>query len=318
MLMPERMKGRHMAGVQRYLETGIRKVRWEALEVVGLHRDGREIPLEISYGVFQKEEKYFFTGIARDVTERKQAEKEKQYKDMLERFNQELESLVAERTMSLIALKLADRVRTPATVIELRGKKMLGRGDIPKVLKPGITAIIEEAEKLESIVKDFQALLKSDRPQFNYEDINEIVRGVVSIVEREAAGKRIELNVRTPDAPLKVNAQKDLLTMAVFNLLRNAIESTSEGGRITVVTAEEGDNVLLSVSDTGHGIPGDILEKIFDPLFSAKIYRFGMGLPLVKQIVSEHLGEITVESEMSRGTTFRLLFPARWMTKASG
>lgn len=63
---------------------------------------------------------------------------------------------------------------------------------------------------------------------------------------------------------------------------------------------------------SGHGIPEDVIDKIFEPFFSTKKYGFGMGLPLVKQIVSEHLGEIKVESELGKGTTFRLLFPFRW------
>ena len=75
------------------------------------------------------------------------------------------------------------------------------------------------------------------------------------------------------------------------------------------------DYVLVEVTDTGTGIPPEIIDKIFDPLFSTKIYRFGMGLPMIKQILSEHLGRVEVESRWGAGTTFRLLIPVRWTEK---
>jgi two-component system sensor kinase FixL len=315
-LMPERFREAHLAGMRQYLSTGERDIKWEALELPGLHKSGREIPLEISYGVFIKEGKRFFTGIVRDITERKLAEKEKEYKDMLERFNQDLETLVAERTMSLMALRLADRVRTPASIIGLLGKKILGRGDASGRTRESAGTIVAEAEKLDVIVKEFQALLKKKKSVFSYEDINDIIRGVLTIIEREAASKHVEMRIRLAPGPLKINAQKDLLRMAVFNILRNAVESSGEGCCITVETSGDNDRVYLSVLDTGHGIPGDVLEKIFDPFYSAEFYRFGMGLPLIKQIISEHLGEIKVESETGRGTTVKIAFPIRWKEEA--
>ncbi|HLE18320.1 MAG TPA: PAS domain S-box protein, partial [Syntrophales bacterium] len=147
-LMPERLRSGHLAGMKRFLETGRMAFRWEALELPGLHSDGREIPLEISYGVFIRDGERFFTGIVRDIAERKQAEKEKEYEVMLERFNQELETIVAERTMNLMALKLADSVRNPAAVIGWTGRKILEKWDISEKSRDNLTAIIEEAEKL--------------------------------------------------------------------------------------------------------------------------------------------------------------------------
>ncbi len=316
MLMPERLRNSHLTAMKRHIRTGKRNIKWEAVELPGLHKAGNELPLEISYGEFIKGERYFFTGIVRDISDRKQAEKEKEYKDMLERFNQELETLVAERTMSLMSLKLADRVRTPAAVIGWTGKRILERGDGLEKIKENVSKIIEEAEKLEITVKDFQSLLKIKEPVFSYGDVNEIVRDILPIIEREASRKEVRPVANLSEKPLRINAQKDLLRMAVFNILRNAVEATPEGGRITIETSAKGDNVILSISDTGSGIPKGMLEKIFDPLYSATIYKFGMGLPLVKQIISEHLGVISVESEEGKGTTFRIVFPVRWTEKS--
>ena len=315
-LMPERMRDRHHEGLKRYRETGEKSIRWELLELPGLHKDGWEVPLEISYGEFIQNGSHFFTGILRDISERKHAEKEKEYSDMLEKFNTDLETLVAERTMSLIALKLSDKVRNPALVIGWTGKRILAKEEVPGKIREGLLSIIGEAEKLEATVQDFHSLLKGGKSAFSYENINKIVNSVIPVIEQEAGRKGVRVVVDLSDQIIKLNAQKDLLRMAIFNMLRNAVEATSEGGAITVRTYVDNDSVILTVSDSGHGIPKDVLDKIFDPLYDAQIYRFGMGLPLIKQIVSEHLGEIFVESETGRGTTFKVVLPARWTGKS--
>jgi PAS domain S-box-containing protein len=316
LLMPERLRERHLSGIKQYVETGKPRINWKAAELTGLHKNGQEVPLEISYGSFSQSETRFFTGIIRDITERKQAEKEKKYQDMLEQFNLEIESVVAERTMSILVLQFADRVRTPAAIIGWAGKKLYDKENLTQEAREKIAEIVEESEKLEISVKEFEALLKSKKPEFSYEDINAIVRNVMHVIEKEAADKQVKLVVSFSEQPLKINAHKELLKMALFNILRNAIESTPENGKVTVTTSGDFNSVVLSVSDTGPGIPPEVIDKIFDPSYSEKIYRFGMGLPLIKQIVSEHLGQILVDSEVGKGTSFKVVLPARWMEKA--
>ncbi|MBZ0154592.1 MAG: ATP-binding protein [Alphaproteobacteria bacterium] len=108
-----------------------------------------------------------------------------------------------------------------------------------------------------------------------------------------------------------INTQRNLLRTAVFHLIRNVLEAPLPGGTVSVSTRREGDTVTLAISDTGPGIPGEDRERVFHPFFSTKQYRFGMDLPLVRQIVTEHLGESSVESREGMGTTFSLLFPVR-------
>ncbi len=233
----------------------------------------------------------------------------------LSELNQELETMVAERTMSLMALTVADRVRNPAAVIGWTCRKILEKGDVPDKIGESIRDVINESGKLESIVRDFETLLKSKQSMFRYEDINEIVRGVSDIVEKESREKGIGLNVNLANVPLKINAQRNLLRAAIFHIFKNAVEATPAGGRITVETSGDEDKVSLKVSDTGSGIPEENIDKIFDPFYSTKRFRFGIGLPLVKQIVSEHFGEIKVKSALGRGTTFEITFPVRWMER---
>lgn len=238
---------------------------------------------------------------------------ENDYKHILEEYNQGIETLVSERTMSLMALTIADKVRNPVTVIGLTFKKILEEEGVQDNLRERLKAVVNEVEKLETIVNDFQAVLKSRQSMFSYEDINGLLMGLVPIVEKEASYKGAALVINLSEQPLRMNIQKNLLRIAVLHVLRNAIEATANGGTITVASSGNQDKITLSVSDTGHGITKEDIIKIFDPFYSTKNHRFGMGLPLVKQIVSEHMGEISVESELGKGTTFSMTFPARWL-----
>ena len=241
---------------------------------------------------------------------------EKDYKNLLEEFNRELETMVSERTMSLMALTVADRVRNPATTIGQMCRRILEKETLSSSVRSGIENIFEETEKLEKIVSEFQNVFKSRQSHFTYEDINVIVKGCISVTQKEADGKHVLLVSSLCEQPLKINAQRNLLGIAISQLIRNAIEATAEGGRVEVTTKGDIEQVTLTVTDTGHGIPAEHIDKIFNPFFSTRERRFGMGLALVKQIISEHLGEITVQSSAEKGTTFRIVFPVRWLEKS--
>lgn len=238
---------------------------------------------------------------------------EKDYKRLLEEFNQEIETLVAERTMSLMALTVADKIRNPAAIIGLTCKRILEREEVSERLEPKLQGIMEEAEKLDNIVNDFQSLLESRKSMFSHEDINDIVASVISINESKADDKGVELVFSPAENPVRLNIQKNLFQIAISHLIRNAIEATPDGGSIKVLIYEGGSHVMLTISDTGYGISREVVERIFDPMFSTKKRRFGMGLPLVKRIVSEHMGEIDIESTPGEGSVFRIKLPLRWI-----
>jgi signal transduction histidine kinase len=237
------------------------------------------------------------------------------YREILEELNAEVETLITERTMGLMALTVADRVRNPATTIAWTCKRILEKEDAPERMKEDLNIILSEAVRLEAIVKDFQELFKTRGASFKHGEIKGVVEDVISVAEKEALYKGIDLTVHISEKPLRMNMESNILRMALIHLVRNAIEATPTGGSVIIKTYEDNEKVVVEVSDTGQGIPKDEIDKIFEPFFSTKKHRFGMGLSLVKQIVSEHLGEIEVESEMGKGTTFRLIFPVRWMER---
>jgi len=298
--------------------------RWKPVrgELINYRKDGSEFWAEYNI-VPVADEKGSFThwiSIQRDITGRKWAEEERERMireieavnaDLTE-LNQQLETIGTERTMSLMALTVADKVRNPATVIGSISRRILEKETVSDKLRENLQFIISQAEKLDDIVRNFQTVLKSRRSMFGYDDINSIVESVVSVIRKEAALKGVSITINISEKPLHINMQKQLLRMALFHILRNAVEATPEGGKITVETFEDEDNAVLTVTDTGYGIPREDIDNIFNPYFSTKRHGFGMGLPLVKQIISEHLGEMEVKSETGKGSCFRMIFPVRW------
>ena len=95
-------------------------------------------------------------------------------------------------------------------------------------------------------------------------------------------------------------------SLAAFGELRRFLKP------LAVRVARQNGHAHLEVSDSGPGIPAGLEQRIFDPFFSTRLHRYGMGLPLLKQIVAEHMGDIQVESEAGKGTRFALFFPVRW------
>ena len=242
---------------------------------------------------------------------------EADYKHILEELNAEVETLISERTMGLMTLTVADRIRNPATAIAWACKRMLEKEEAPERLREGLNIIREEAEKLEAVVKEFQESFRKRETSFKYEDIKGVVEDVVSVAEKEASLKGVEIIVNSPEGPLRVNMERNLLRMALLHLVRNAIEATTGGGRIDIKTFGDEEKAVFEITDTGPGIPKEEIDRIFEPFYSTKKHRFGMGLSLVKQIITEHMGEIKVESEAGKGATFKLIFPIRWTEKIS-
>ncbi|RJR19141.1 MAG: PAS domain S-box protein [Nitrospiraceae bacterium] len=304
------------------IRLALEQVKPVRVEIINYRKDGSEFWVECNIVPFADRKGSFihWVSVQRDITKRKQAEEERErlMKEIeavnadLTELNRQLETIGAERTMSLMALTLADRVRNPATMIGARCRRLLDREDVPVSMQQGIKYIMEGAEKLDDIVKDFETLLKKRQSRFKNDDLNRIVERVVSIIEKDAVVKGVKLSLNLSVEPLRINMQKDLLRVALFHLMKNAVEATPGGGTISVETFRRGDNIGFSVSDTGSGIPPGEIENVFRPFFSTKERGFGMGLPLVKQIISEHLGDVNVSSMSGQGTTFQMLFPARW------
>jgi signal transduction histidine kinase len=125
-------------------------------------------------------------------------------------------------------------------------------------------------------------------------------------------GDRHGVAVETQYAPgpLVIEGDRFALGRVYRNLITNAIQATEAGGRVTITTSRVGDQVEITVADTGSGIPAERLSAIFDDFVTTKRRGLGLGLAISKRIVEQLNGTIDVQSEVGRGTAFTLRFPA--------
>jgi signal transduction histidine kinase len=144
-------------------------------------------------------------------------------------------------------------------------------------------------------------------------DLNAVVDEAVDRVRPNAPNHTLTLDLQ-PDLP-QMQADRDRLTQVASNLLNNAVKYSPTGGRITLTTRANADQLLFDVRDEGLGIPPDALETIFerysrvDSQATKDIQGTGLGLPIVRQIVQLHGGKVWAESELGRGSVFHVVLP---------
>ncbi|MBV5341714.1 MAG: HAMP domain-containing protein [Deltaproteobacteria bacterium] len=177
--------------------------------------------------------------------------------------------------------------------------------DIP----PLIAESLEGAERVKRIVLDLKDFARTDEDSLKETDLNQCVQSTANIVRNEIRYVA-DLDLQLGDIPLIVcNPQQ--INQVIANLLVNAAHAIDGHGRITVTTSADAERVLLTVADTGCGIPLDIRTRIFDPFFTTKDVGkgTGLGLSISYDIIRKHGGEITLESESGSGTTFMISLP---------
>jgi len=141
-------------------------------------------------------------------------------------------------------------------------------------------------------------------------DVNGSVSEIVESMRAEGERANVTVSGRYGEGPLTIDGDRFALGRVYRNLITNAIQATAAGGEVTVATGRVGNLVEVKVSDTGTGIPADRLSAIFDDFVTTKRRGLGLGLATSKRIVEQLDGSITVESELGRGTSFTLRFPA--------
>lgn len=215
---------------------------------------------------------------------------------------------------------VSHELKTPLTAVRLAVYVLLEEAVGP--LTPKQTELLidarDNAERLLALIEQLLALARlqraDDRAAFRPEDPVELLRHAADAVRARAEDKHVELEVVVHEPLLPVSADAGRLGQALGNLLNNAVTYTPAGGKVALSAAAADGRVVLTVADTGVGIPPEHLPHVFDRFFripgQSEEGGTGLGLAIVKEIVAAHKGEITCESEPGKGTTFRVALPA--------
>ncbi len=170
--------------------------------------------------------------------------------------------------------------------------------------------IIEtEALRARNIVEILLGIARKERTSREIIDLNDVTKTVVTLIRLRTKTEDIEIHEDySMEAPL-INASMEQLRQVLLNLFANASDAMPAGGRIDVSTRVEDDNVVFIISDTGLGMPKEVIDRIFDSLYTTKLNGTGLGLTVTRSIVEEHNGTIEVESEENQGTRFTIRLP---------
>jgi signal transduction histidine kinase len=155
-------------------------------------------------------------------------------------------------------------------------------------------------------VADLLEFARGREPVFRETDLREVILGSYKLVSTTRNTEGINFSLETDIPSLMIRADPEQMERVFINLFNNAIDSMKGRGDLKVSAMKAGDALLIKVSDTGEGIPPELLDRIFEPFYSTKERGTGLGLAIVYNIVKKHGGDITVESEIGKGTTFTI------------
>jgi PAS domain S-box-containing protein len=289
--------------------------RWEG-EVTHVARDGRQVHVASQWVVRRDEHQQpvSVTEVNTDITARRQAEERMRQSDRMEVVGQ-------------LAGGVAHEANNQMTVVLGATEFLLARTDLPEVARNDLEQVQGAAERTAAITGQLLAFSRRQVLQPQVLDVDEVVQGLDGMLRR-ALGERSTLELQLRGGTCRVKADPGQLAQVLLNLVLNAKDAMPLGGRVTIETCpvqltekyaknhpgveiHPGSYYMLSVSDSGHGIPPESMRHIFEPFYTTKPIGKGTGLGLatVYGIIKQTGGYVWVYSELGQGTVFKVYLP---------
>jgi heavy metal sensor kinase len=215
-------------------------------------------------------------------------------------------------------------LRTPLAIMQAEATLALSKERTSDDYRKSLETISQESDYMSSVIGKLLFLARSDagKEQLNFEDVElkELITGLSANIEALAQDKGIKFTVDAKE-DLTVSGDKVKLRQLFINILENAVRYTPADGNISVSLVEKDSNAVVSISDTGIGIPPEHLSHIFERFYRVDKARaradggVGLGLAIAKIITESHKGKIEVESEVGKGTTFKISIPLKDTTE---
>lgn len=227
---------------------------------------------------------------------------------------QHLESQLRRRdrlhALGEVAMGLAHEIRNPLGIIKTATQLLHRRADLPETDKRHLEYVVSEVSRINDLITDFLDFAKPSAPMRSTQLARPLVDELIGFCAPELASHNIDVRIddQAPAATLYADARQ--LKQAGLNLIVNAIDAMSDGGRLTIGISSDQHYTVISISDTGQGIEPDMLERIFTPFVTTKASGTGLGLAKVFSIMESHDGRIECVSEKGAGATFTLYIPA--------
>jgi PAS domain S-box-containing protein len=255
-----------------------------------------------------------FVGTGIDMTERRQAEKER---ERLRQAQADLAHINRATTMGELTASLAHEINQPITAAATDARTCLRwlareQPDIGEA-RESAARVVNAVTRAADIISRLRQLFKKGAPQTNLVDVNEVIQEMVVLLRSEASRHSVSILTELSENLPRVVADRVQLQQVLMNLMLNGIEAMQDtsGGQLTIGSMKgEGGQLLISVSDTGTGLPPDRADQIFNAFFSTKTQGTGMGLSISRSIIESHGGRLWATSNSDRGATFSFTLPS--------
>jgi two-component system sensor histidine kinase PilS (NtrC family) len=225
----------------------------------------------------------------------------------------------AERAERLAALGrlsagLAHEIRNPLGSISGSVEMVREARELAEEDRRLLTIVLGEVERLNDLVTTMLDVGRPRAPELASVDLGALASEVASVARK---GAQANVGVELPPEPLIVTADPAQIRQVLWNLVKNACQFSPAGAEVRVAVGQEGRRAFLRVKDEGPGIAPEDRAHLFEMFFTKRKHGVGLGLALVRQIVDAHGGEISVETELGRGTTFTVYLPGDRRSSAS-
>lgn len=257
-----------------------------------------------------------YVGTLMDVTERKRADEER---ERLRQVKSELARIARVTTMGELTASLAHEIKQPiaAAVTDANTCLRWLTRDHPDVEEAREAALrmVKDTTRASDIISRIRLMFNKQASQRELLDINAVIQEMVGLVRNEANRFSISIRTQLPDDLPRIMADRVQLQQVFMNLMLNGIEAMKDmngGGELTIQSrhAEDG-QLMVSVSDTGLGLPPQQAEQIFNAFFTTKLHGTGMGLCISRSIIGSHGGRLWAADNSPRGASFHLTLPTK-------
>ncbi|WP_106751739.1 two-component system sensor histidine kinase NtrB [Pannonibacter carbonis] len=308
-IMPRHYAEAHDGYVQHYLETGEKRIIGIGREVAARHKDGTEFAVELSVGETVTPDGRQFIGILRDLRPRKQIERS------LAQAQAQLLHMTRISAIDEMGAAIAHELNQPLTAVLLYLQAVVRKARDRELLDAQMLGVIEkamrEAERAGEIIQRMRQLVEKREPERSETDIGPFAQSCVELVELGSIdGKTLFQTVIDPRIPT-VSMDPVQIRQVLVNLLRNAREAVaaSDVKQVRLEVAIDDGFVEFRVSDSGPGVPKEVVPELFRAFSSHKRKGLGLGLAISRTIAQNHGGDLVLRQGTGQGATFVLRLP---------
>ena len=214
-------------------------------------------------------------------------------------------------SIGTLASGVAHELNNPLNNIYTTAQRLMKKSEdeCPQFIRNGLDDIFSQTMRVKKIVGELLEFARGREPQMRDVELNKLIKGAYKQISDTTKTENINFTLDSGPDEIIIYVDPEQIEQVFINLFTNALDAMPEGGRLSVKAELENAVVKIRISDTGRGMSRPTLEKIFEPFFTTKDKGTGLGLAIVFNIIQKHNGQITIDSEEGKGTTFIITLP---------